>query len=61
MPLTKYEIRNQHLYGRIEMPLSVGTQGGAIKSNPSCINNLRILGNPSAVELSWIMLSVGLA
>lgn len=61
MPLTKYWIKEEVLYGRIEMPISVGTQGGAIKSNPSYMNCIKILEYPNAVTLSQIMLSVGLA
>ena len=61
IPLTNYEIKGEKLYGRIEMPISVGTQGGAIKSNPSYINALRILDFPNATQLAQIMLSVGLA
>lgn len=43
------------------MPISVGTQGGAIKSNPQYLNCLRILEFPNASVLSQIMVSVGLA
>ena len=61
LPLTKYYIEGDNFHGRIEMPISVGSQGGAIKSNPSYSNTLKILGYPNAEELSHIMLSVGLA
>lgn len=61
LPLTQYEIQGDDLIGRIELPISVGTQGGAIKSNPSYSNALKILDYPNAVELSQIMASVGLA
>jgi hydroxymethylglutaryl-CoA synthase len=61
LPLTQYWIEGNVFHGRIEMPISVGTQGGAIKSNPSYMNTIKILGNPNAIELSQIMLSVGLA
>lgn len=62
-PLTRYRISEdgEHFEGRIEMPLSVGTKGGAIESNPSYINTHSILGFPSSVELGHIMMSVGLA
>jgi hydroxymethylglutaryl-CoA reductase len=43
------------------MPLSVGTKGGAIESNPSYLNTHSILGFPSSVELGYIMMAVGLA
>ena len=39
----------------------MGSQGGAIKSNPSYSNSLKILGYPNAVELAQIIASVGLA
>jgi len=38
MPLTKYEIKGDIFHGRIEMPIAVGTKGGAIETNPSYIN-----------------------
>lgn len=38
MPLTKYEIRGDMFHGRLELPISVGTKGGAIETNPSYIN-----------------------
>ena len=60
-PLTKYWIKDDIFHGQIEMPISVGSQGGAIKSNPSYMNTLKILGYPNATELAHIMLSVGLA
>lgn len=47
--------------GRIELPLSVGTKGGAIESNPSYINTHSILGFPNSEQLGHIMASVGLA
>ena len=43
------------------MPISVGSKGGAIKSNPSYMNTLKILGYPDAQETANIMVSVGLA
>ena len=61
MPLTRYWIKDDKFYGRIEMPISVGSQGGAIKSNPSYMNTLKILGYPDAMELAQIMVTVGLA
>lgn len=47
-PLTKYYIKGDNFHGRIEMPISVGSKGGAIKSNPSYLNTLKILGYPDA-------------
>lgn len=48
MPLTKYEIIGENFVGRLEMPISVGTKGGAIETNPSYINTHSILGFPSS-------------
>ena len=64
-PLTKYRIVYEEgvefLEGSIEMPISVGTRGGAIHSNPLYIQNLDLLGSPSSSQLAEIMMSVGLA
>jgi len=61
IPLTRYEIVDDMFCGRIELPLSVGTKGGAIESNPSYINTHSILGFPNSEQLGHIMASVGLA
>ena len=63
LPLTRYKLSddNKIFEGRIELPLSVGTKGGAIETNPSYINTHSILNFPSPIELSHIMASVGLA
>jgi len=61
LPLTKYWIEGEDFCGRIEMPISVGSQGGAIKSNPSYVNLLKILDFPDATQMAQIMISVGLA
>jgi hydroxymethylglutaryl-CoA reductase len=47
--------------GSIELPLAVGTVGGATRTNPIAGVALRILGTSSAQELSMVMASVGLA
>ncbi len=49
------------LYGRLEMPLAVGTVGGATRSHPVAPLALRILGLPNARELAQVMVAVGLA
>lgn len=49
------------LYGRLELPLAVGTVGGATRSHPSAQVAMKILGTGSARELSEIMAAVGLA
>ncbi|MGL4648859.1 MAG: hydroxymethylglutaryl-CoA reductase, degradative [Caldilineaceae bacterium] len=49
------------LYGRLEMPLSVGTVGGATRTHPVAPLALRVLGNPGARKLAEVMVAVGLA
>jgi hydroxymethylglutaryl-CoA reductase len=49
------------LCGRLEMPLSVGTVGGATKSHPTARVSMKILGDPDARTLAEIMVAVGLA
>jgi hydroxymethylglutaryl-CoA reductase len=58
-------IRNEgcvtHLAGVLEMPLSVGTVGGATKAHPTARVSLKILGQPTARRLAEIIVAVGLA
>ncbi|RME51339.1 MAG: 3-hydroxy-3-methylglutaryl-CoA reductase, partial [Caldilineae bacterium] len=49
------------LHGRLHMPLSVGTVGGATKVHPTARVALKILGQPTARRLAEIMVAVGLA
>jgi len=60
-PMTRYWTSGDAFYGRLELPISVGTKGGAIETNPSYINTHQLLGFPSSQELAQIMVSVGLA
>lgn len=50
-----------HLRGILEMPLSVGTVGGATKAHPTARVSMKILQNPNARTLAEIMAAVGLA
>jgi hydroxymethylglutaryl-CoA reductase len=50
-----------HLRGILEMPLSVGTVGGATKAHPTARVSMKILGQPNARRLAEIMAAVGLA
>lgn len=50
-----------NLRGSIELPLAVGTVGGATRVHPAAAVVLKILGNPSSRELAEIMAAVGLA
>jgi len=61
-PLTTWERdADGNLVGAIELPLAVGTVGGATKAHQQAQVSLRILGTPDARELAMIMAAVGLA
>ena len=49
------------LVGTLEMPLAVGTVGGATRVHPAAQANLRLMGIDSAPELAQVIVSVGLA
>ncbi len=60
--LTTYEITEDgHLAGTIELPLALGTIGGATKIHPTAQVNLKIMDVKTAQELAAIVASVGLA
>lgn len=50
-----------HLRGVLDMPLSVGTVGGATTAHPTARVSMKILGQPHARRLAEIMVAVGLA
>ena len=49
------------LVGEIDMPMKVGTVGGALEINPTVRIAHRLLGSPNATELAGVMGVVGLA
>ncbi len=49
------------LVGEIEMPMAVGTVGGATRVHPTAKANLKVMGVESARELGSIIAAVGLA
>jgi hydroxymethylglutaryl-CoA reductase len=53
--------REGNLVGTLELPLAVGTVGGAIRVHPGAKVALKILGVQSARELAEVMAAVGLA
>ena len=59
--LTKWSIEEDCLLGVLEMPMQVGTVGGCIRNHPQVQNNMKLLGNPRARQLSEIIVAVGLA
>jgi hydroxymethylglutaryl-CoA reductase len=50
-----------NLAGSLEMPLAVGTVGGATRVHPTAQAALKVLGAATARELAEIIVSVGLA
>ena len=52
---------NGDLLGELEMPMAVGTVGGATRVHPGAQAALQLLGVGSAAELAEIIVSVGLA
>ena len=60
-PLTRWWVEAGALHGSCELPIQVGTVGGAVKANPLIPVLLRTLGNPPARKLAGIMAAVGLA
>jgi len=47
--------------GELELPITVGTAGGVLKTNQVYTYNLGMMGNPNAKELSMSMVCIGLA
>jgi len=47
--------------GELELPITVGTAGGVLKTNQVYAYNLGIMGNPNAQELAVSMVCIGLA
>ncbi len=60
-PLSTWWHEAGRLHGAIELPLAVGTVGGAVRKHPVARLALKMLGNPSARDLSEVMAAVGLA
>ncbi|MDP9149467.1 MAG: hydroxymethylglutaryl-CoA reductase, degradative [Myxococcota bacterium] len=61
LPLATWRRDEEHLLGRLEMPLAVGSVGGTLRVQPAARLSLRMLGISSAQELACIAASVGLA
>jgi hydroxymethylglutaryl-CoA reductase len=61
-PITKYEkTKEGDLLGSIELPIAMGTIGGATRTHPLAQVGLKILGAKNARELSMVAASLGLA
>jgi hydroxymethylglutaryl-CoA reductase len=59
--LSSFTVEEQKLIGAIELPLAVGSLGGAVNFHPASRLALRILGFPGAQRLSRIAAALGLA
>jgi hydroxymethylglutaryl-CoA reductase len=60
--LTEWAVgQNGDLEGRLEMPLAVGTIGGATRTHPTAKIALQLMGIKGAGELAEVIVSVGLA
>ena len=58
--LSRWRVKNGALHGEMEGPLSAGVTGGVTDLHPTAALSLRMLGRPSAEELSKICMAVGL-
>jgi hydroxymethylglutaryl-CoA reductase len=52
---------NGDLVGTLEMPVALGTVGGATRVHPGAQASLRLMGIDAAVDLAQVIVSVGLA
>jgi len=60
-PLAVWRRDGDHLDGRLELPLALGTVGGTLRVHPAARLSLRVLGVTDAQELAGIAAAVGLA
>ncbi len=60
-PLSTWTHQGGRLHGRLEMPLAVGTVGGAISAHPAAQLALSIMRPASAGELAGFVAAAGLA
>lgn len=60
LPLTRWWIEDQKLFGQIALPLAIATVGGTIKVHPQASWSHTLLGQPSAEVLSRIVAGLGL-
>jgi len=60
-PLATWRAVEDHLVGRIELPMALGTVGGTLRVHPAARLSLRLLAIASAQDLAMVAASVGLA
>jgi len=63
-PLVHYRIQNEGeedelLHVKCQLPISVGTVGGALGTHPTYAFNMALLGEPSSTQLSQILVCLG--
>lgn len=59
--LSRWRVRDDHLYGELEMPMAVGTVGGVVKVHPTVRVNLKIMEIEGAADLAAMTVALGLA
>jgi hydroxymethylglutaryl-CoA reductase len=59
--LSTWELAEERLMGTLELPLVVGTVGGATRVHPTARQSLDILGVSGARQLAEVMAALGLA
>ena len=60
--LSKWQLENENLVGKLSIPLPIGTVGGSINTRKDVRQNYRILGEKITVEqLANIIAAIGLA
>jgi hydroxymethylglutaryl-CoA reductase len=60
-PLAIWRRNGDHIEGRLELPMALGTVGGTLRVHPAARLSLRLLGVSGAQQLAAIAASVGLA
>jgi hydroxymethylglutaryl-CoA reductase len=60
-PLSIWRVVEGDLFGRLEMPMAVGTVGGTLRAHAGARLSQRLLGTTSATTLGMIIGAVGLA
>jgi hydroxymethylglutaryl-CoA reductase len=60
-PLAVWRRSGDHIEGRLELPMALGTVGGTLRVHPAARLSLRLLGVSGAQQLAAIAASVGLA
>ena len=59
-PLATFELDDDAIVGRLELPLALGTVGGTLRAHRLAQMSLRLLGSPGARELAKIATCAGL-